>query len=102
MSIFQHLYDNSPTLSNLFPEWLTGAGSSVEPFETRNKTYCELVQFLDKKGVHQSEIPHTLFEQMHAYLQDGTPIYYDDPLRRFVVWVGAGAPGDQRRIFFRP
>lgn len=99
MSALQALYDNSPTLSHLFPEWLTTHPST--PFDERTKIYRDMVKFLKHKGIVKGEVPHGLFEMMQAYLQDGTPLYYEDPLRRFVLWVGIGEPDENSRMFFR-
>lgn len=95
-SVFQSIYDNTPPLNAIFPEWLTGAET-----ETRIKNYREMVKFLKHKGVVQNELPHDLFTMMQAYLQDGTSIYYEDPLRRFVLWVGAGEPDKDSKLFYR-
>ena len=90
----QSLYDNSPSLSHYFPEWLTGS-------DERIKNYREMVKFLKYKGIVRDELPHGLFTMMQAYLQDGTPIYYEDPMRRFILWVGAGEPDKDSKLFYR-
>ena len=94
--MLQSLYDNSPTLSSYFPEWLTGV-----PDTTRLENYRDMIRFLRNKGIVKDELPCRLFEMMQAYLQDGTPIYYEDPLRRFILWVGAGEPDQDSKLFYR-
>ncbi len=95
--LLQSLYDNSPTLAHYFPEWLTG----TETGEVRIKNYREMVEFLKHKGIVRGELPPQLFTMMQAYLQDGTPIYYEDPMRRFTLWVGAGEPDKDSKLFYR-
>ena len=93
--MLQSLYDNSPTLSSYFPEWLTGAP------DTRLENYRDMIRFLRTKGIVKDELPRSLFEMMQAYLQEGTPIYYEDPLRRFILWVGVGEPDQNSKLFYR-
>lgn len=93
--MLQSLYDSSPTLGSFFPEWLTKS----EP--TRVDNYREMIRFLRKKGMVKEELPRQLFEMMQAYIQDGTPIYYEDPMRRFTLWVGAGEPDQDCKLFYR-
>jgi len=90
---------SSPSFSAWFPEWLTRPGTTEQ--EKRLCHYRDVVKFLRNKGIEYSDIPYKLFELMQAYVQDGTPIYYQDPLRRFTVWVGSGLPDPDSSLFFR-
>lgn len=78
--------------------WLLGGLSECR---RRQVIYEEMVLFLKRKGVIRQQIPHPLFEMMQAYLQEGVPFYYQDPQRRFILWVGAGQPTPDSFLFYR-
>ena len=78
------------------PEWLIRP-----PDATRAENYRDMIRFLRNKEIVKDELPHHLFVMMQAYLQDGTPIYYEDPQKRFILWVGAGEPDQESGLFYR-